>query len=93
MFQHDIKWNGTVIRFRFRAKFYPENLNDELIQLVTQVRFRTIEVVPRSYVLLIPVFTHQKLFFLQAKESILNDEVYCPTDKAVLLASLAVSFA
>jgi hypothetical protein len=39
---------------------------------------------------LIFIFIHQKLFFLQAKEEILQDNVYCPTDKAVLLASLAV---
>ena len=37
VFHHDIKWNGTVIRLRFRVKFYPEDLSDELIQLVTQV--------------------------------------------------------
>ncbi|CAB4005670.1 moesin isoform X1, partial [Paramuricea clavata] len=65
VFHHDIKWSGTVIRLKFRVKFYPEDLNDELIQLVTQ-----------------------RLFFLQAKEEILQDDVYCPTDKAVLLASL-----
>ena len=33
----------------------------------------------------------QKLFFLQAKEAVLKDDIYCPTDKAVLLASLSVS--
>ena len=27
------------MRLKFRAKFYPEDLNDELIQLVTQVSF------------------------------------------------------
>ncbi|KAG7240357.1 hypothetical protein INR49_026928 [Caranx melampygus] len=32
----------------------------------------------------------QKLFFLQVKEAILNDENYCPPETAVLLASYAV---
>ncbi|KAG7265292.1 hypothetical protein CRUP_032445 [Coryphaenoides rupestris] len=32
----------------------------------------------------------QKLFFLQVKESILNDENYCPPETAVLLASYSV---
>lgn len=32
----------------------------------------------------------QKLFFLQVKESILSDEVYCPPETAVLLASYSV---
>lgn len=63
---HDIKWHGSVIRVKFLVKFYPEDLNDELIQLVTQ-----------------------KLFFLQARAAVVEDEIYCPTDKAVLLASLS----
>ncbi|RDD46876.1 Radixin [Trichoplax sp. H2] len=32
----------------------------------------------------------QKLFFLQVKEGIINDDVYCPPETAVLLASYAV---
>ncbi|XP_026085263.1 radixin-like isoform X2 [Carassius auratus] len=32
----------------------------------------------------------KKLFFLQVKESILSDEVYCPSETAVLLASYSV---
>ena len=30
------------------------------------------------------------MFFLQVKDSILNDEIYCPPETAVLLASYAV---
>ena len=30
------------------------------------------------------------MFFLQVKEAILNDEIYCPPETAVLLASYAV---
>ena len=32
----------------------------------------------------------QKLFFLQVKEAILGEDVYCPPESAVLLASYAV---
>uniref|UniRef100_A0A6I8QWY5 Ezrin n=1 Tax=Xenopus tropicalis TaxID=8364 RepID=A0A6I8QWY5_XENTR len=55
------------LQFKFRAKFYPEDVSEELIQEITQ-----------------------KLFFLQVKEAILSDEVYCPPETAVLLASYAV---
>lgn len=55
------------LQFKFRAKFFPEDVSEELIQDVTQ-----------------------RLFFLQVKESVLSDEVYCPPETAVLLASYAV---
>lgn len=55
------------LQFKFRAKFFPEDVSEELIQEVTQ-----------------------KLFFLQVKEGILGDEIYCPPETAVLLASYAV---
>ncbi|CAH2250683.1 ezrin isoform X1 [Pelobates cultripes] len=55
------------LQFKFRAKFFPEDVSEELIQDITQ-----------------------KLFFLQVKESILSDEVYCPPETAVLLGSYAV---
>uniref|UniRef100_A0A673YMN9 Ezrin a n=1 Tax=Salmo trutta TaxID=8032 RepID=A0A673YMN9_SALTR len=55
------------LQFRLRAKFYPEDVDEELVQESTQ-----------------------KLFFLQVKEGILNDEVYCPPESAVLLASYSV---
>lgn len=32
----------------------------------------------------------QRLFFLQVKEAILTDDVYCPPETSVLLASYAV---
>ncbi|XP_029463417.1 moesin [Rhinatrema bivittatum] len=57
----------TPLLFRFRAKFYPEDVAEELIQDTTQ-----------------------RLFFLQVKEGILNDDIYCPPETAVLLASYAV---
>ncbi|ESN99924.1 hypothetical protein HELRODRAFT_157392 [Helobdella robusta] len=62
----DVK-KETPLQFKFRAKFYPEDVSEELIQEVTQ-----------------------RMFFLQVKEAILNDEIYCPPETAVLLASFAV---
>lgn len=55
------------MQFKFRAKFFPEDVSEELIQEVTQ-----------------------RMFFLQVKENILNDEIYCPPETSVLLASYAV---
>ncbi|XP_025057775.1 ezrin isoform X2 [Alligator sinensis] len=57
----------SPLQFRFRAKFFPEDVSEELIQDITQ-----------------------KLFFLQVKEGILSDEIYCPPETAVLLGSYAV---
>ncbi|XP_069387205.1 moesin-like isoform X3 [Paralichthys olivaceus] len=62
----DVKRDNPLL-IKFRAKFYPEDVTDELIQETTQ-----------------------RLFFLQVKESILNDDIYCPPETAVLLASYAV---
>ncbi|PWA29562.1 hypothetical protein CCH79_00007846 [Gambusia affinis] len=59
--------NETPLQFRFRVQYYPEDVDEELIQDVTR-----------------------KLFFLQVKEQILSDEIYCPPETAVLLASYAV---
>ncbi|XP_062510344.1 radixin-like [Corticium candelabrum] len=57
----------SPMQFKFRAKFFPEDVTEELIQEVTQ-----------------------RLFYLQVKESILTDEIYCPPETAVLLSSYAV---
>ncbi|XP_077443308.1 ezrin b [Stigmatopora argus] len=62
----DVKKNNPL-QFKFRAKYFPEDVNEELIQDITQ-----------------------KLFFLQVKDNILNDQVYCPPETAVLLASYSV---
>ncbi|RVE55720.1 hypothetical protein OJAV_G00228820 [Oryzias javanicus] len=62
----DVK-KENPLQFRFLAKFFPEDVAEELIQDITQ-----------------------KLFFIQVKESILSDEVYCPPETAVLLASYSV---
>uniref|UniRef100_A0A2R9BR71 FERM domain-containing protein n=1 Tax=Pan paniscus TaxID=9597 RepID=A0A2R9BR71_PANPA len=65
--QQDVKKEKDPLQFKFRAKFFPEDVSEELIQEITQ-----------------------RLFFLQVKEAILKDEIYCPTETAVLLASYAV---
>uniref|UniRef100_A0A8D0AV54 Moesin b n=1 Tax=Sander lucioperca TaxID=283035 RepID=A0A8D0AV54_SANLU len=62
----DVKRDNPLL-IKFRAKFYPEDVADELIQEATQ-----------------------RLFFLQVKEGILNDDIYCPPETAVLLASYAI---
>uniref|UniRef100_A0A3Q3ATE3 Ezrin a n=1 Tax=Kryptolebias marmoratus TaxID=37003 RepID=A0A3Q3ATE3_KRYMA len=62
----DVK-KDTPLQFKLRVKFYPEDVDEELIQDITR-----------------------RLFFLQVKEDILSDEVYCPPEAAVLLASYAV---
>ena len=46
----------SPLQFKFRAKFYPEDVAEELIQDITQ-----------------------KLF-LQVKEGILSDKIYCPPE-------------
>ncbi|XP_054617812.1 ezrin b [Dunckerocampus dactyliophorus] len=64
--QQDVK-KDNPLHFKFRAKYFPEEVAEELIQEPTQ-----------------------KLFFMQVKESILTDQVYCPPETAVLLASYSV---
>ncbi|XP_061425845.1 radixin-like [Lethenteron reissneri] len=63
---HDIRKENPV-QFRFRAKYFPEDVSEELIQEATQ-----------------------RLFYLQIKEGILSEEIYCPPETGVLLASYAV---
>jgi len=62
----DIK-KESPLQFRFRAKFYPEDVAEELIQDITT-----------------------RLFYLQVKNAILSDDIYCPPETSVLLASYAV---
>lgn len=62
----DVKKENPLL-FKFRAKFFPEDVADEIIQEITL-----------------------KLFYLQVKGAILTDEIYCPPETSVLLASYAV---
>ncbi|XP_053700694.1 ezrin-like [Synchiropus splendidus] len=62
----DVK-KENPLQFRFRVKFYPEDVGEELIQDITR-----------------------KLFYLQVKEAIMDEDIYCPPETAVLLASYAI---
>lgn len=62
----DVKKESPLV-FKFRAKFYPEDVSAEIIQDVTL-----------------------RLFYLQVKEAIMSDEIYCPPETTVLLASYAL---
>ncbi|XP_046739635.1 moesin/ezrin/radixin homolog 1 isoform X1 [Diprion similis] len=62
----DVK-KENPLQFKFRAKFYPEDVAEEIIQDITL-----------------------RLFYLQVKNTILTDEIYCPPETSVLLASYAV---
>uniref|UniRef100_A0A8C5GNM8 FERM domain-containing protein n=1 Tax=Gouania willdenowi TaxID=441366 RepID=A0A8C5GNM8_GOUWI len=55
------------ITLYFLARFYPEDVEEELVQDITQ-----------------------HLFFLQVKKKILEEEIHCPPEASVLLASYAV---
>lgn len=86
------------LQFKFRAKFFPEDVSEELIQEITQKLFflqvqlyypTLLSVYGRciSHVNVIPMCV---CVCAQVKEAILNDENYCPPETAVLLASYAV---
>jgi len=62
----DVK-KESPLQFKFRAKFHPEDVAQELIQPITQ-----------------------RLFFMQVRDGITTDEIYCPPETSVLLASYAV---
>jgi len=61
----DIK-KEEVLQFKFRLKYFPENVADEIIQDQTL-----------------------RLLYLQIKSDVLGEVIYCPPEKAVLLASYA----
>ena len=56
-----------TLEFQFRAKFFPEEASEELVQEITQ-----------------------HLFFLQVKDAVLSEEIYCSPEASVLLASYAI---
>jgi len=59
--------DGHLRLLRLLVQFYPEDVEEELIQEMTQ-----------------------HLFFLQVKEAILNEDIFCPAEASVLLASFAL---
>jgi hypothetical protein len=56
----------SPLLFKFRAKYFPEDASEEIIQDITL-----------------------RMFFLQVKDAILTEEIYCPPETCVLLASYA----
>ena len=56
----------SPLQFKFRAKYFPEDVSEEIIQDITL-----------------------RMFFLQVKDCILSEEIYCPPETCVLLASYA----
>ena len=58
---------GKLRKLRLLVQFYPEDVEEELIQEMTQ-----------------------HLFYLQVKEAILNEDIFCPAEASVLLASFAL---
>ena len=89
----DVK-KESPLQFKFRAKFYPEDVADELIQDITvrlfylQVRVGLITHCSAPYKdALCPINT---ITVFQVKNAILSDEIYCPPETSVLLASYAV---
>ncbi|KAL5477303.1 hypothetical protein EMCRGX_G024083 [Ephydatia muelleri] len=59
--------HDDVYPFKFKAKFFPEDVAEELVQEITQ-----------------------HLFYLQVKEQILSEEIYCSPEASILLASYAI---
>ena len=90
----DVK-KESPLQFKFRAKFYPEDVADELIQDITlrlfylQVSLLSFWLAGHSSSSLDQTYLNFP-FFLQVKNAILTDEIYCPPETSVLLASYAV---
>ena len=83
--------------FNFRIKHFPESISEELIQLPTLVCEAYIQSTLMYTLCILYIHTclisHeyvQHLFYLEMKESILEDKMYCPVAAVILLASLAV---
>lgn len=76
------------LTFQFLARFFPEDVSEELIQEITQVEEKKAKSI--SLIRFLFAFVLQKLFFLQVKQSILSEEFYCPPETCVLLASYAM---
>ena len=100
----DVK-KESPLQFKFRAKFYPEDVAEELIQDIT-LRLFYLQVSCHlsckiDSFLNVSCFEFFLLFssnldlgplisLLQVKNAILSDEIYCPPETSVLLASYAV---
>ena len=78
----DVK-KESPLQFKFRAKFYPEDVAEEIIQDIT-LRLFYLQVRNHFW----SRKEHKKLS--KVKNAILSDEIYCPPETSVLLASYAV---
>ena len=88
------KKDETLI-FSFRVKFFPENVEDEIIQQNTLQMFY-LQVIqgyyfvcplPSNLLYICKIKSVLKKF--QIRKDILNQGIHCPAEKAVLLASFA----
>ena len=83
MLQPDVP-KADPMHLLFLAKFYPEDVAEELVQEVTQHLFFL-----QVFLAIVPD-TLSLYIFHQVKQSILNMDIYCPPEASVLLASYAV---
>ena len=77
----DVK-KESPLQFKFRAKFYPEDVAEEIIQDIT-LRLFYLQVRKQAE-------SNISWNFFKVKNAILSDEIYCPPETSVLLASYAV---
>ena len=76
------------MQFKFRVKFFPENVVDEIIQDSTlRLLYLQVCALPPGF-----AFCSILSFFLwlQVRSGILSESTHCPAEKAVLLASFGV---
>ena len=95
MTAQDVRKESPLL-FKFRAKFFPEDVSEELIQEATQrlfflqVRHTHTHSLSHTHS---HTHTHTQCLtsppLCQVKEGILNDDIYCPRETAVPLASYA----
>ena len=69
----------ATLQFKFRVKYFPENVTDEIIQDST-LRLLYLQVETPSLLCILS----------QVRSAILSEAVHCPAEKAVLLASFGV---
>ena len=74
------------MQFKFRVKFFPENVVDEIIQDST-LRLLYLQVLHFSFFL---SFCFECFLWVQVRSGILSESTHCPAEKAVLLASFGV---
>ena len=77
----------SPLQLEFAAKFYPEDVSEELVQEVTQhLFFLQVD----NLKLDDSTKNEQNFLISQVKDQILQMKIYCPPEASVLLASYAV---